>query len=519
MIKLGDLLLGACRAFPQKPAIVYREETLTYAAYQRLICRVAGLLARAGLGPGDRIAVISRNVPEYLIVFGAAEMAGFVVVPVNFRLAAEEMLYILQDSGARAVFVEDGAPGEVVQEVRERALGIGLWVVWRGDRLKGYVRWPDWLESGEADLPGWPVGGEQAAYIFYTSGTTGRPKGAVLPHQRQVANVLVMAAELSISREEKVLLVMPLHHVGGKWMSLVTLVRGATLVVHPAFDLEAVVRTVSQHGITLTLMAPTMIYRILKTEGLDLNRLRSLQTVLYSSAPMAPSLLEEGLRVFGSVFAQVYGSTESGCVTWFSKNEHHAAVSSGEYGRLASAGHPVLGADLLVVGKDDHDLDRGREGEVCVRAPWVFSGYWRNEEATRSAFLKGWLRMGDIGRIDHEGYVYILDRKNDLIISGGENVYPHEVEGVLLSHPEVEEAAVVGVPDMEWGERVKAFVVVREGARLRPDEAVEFCRGRIAGHKRPREVQLVKDLPKNSVGKVLRRQLRDSGEVQRRPDF
>ncbi len=509
MTSIGDLLLGACRAFPQNPAIVYLEETLTYGAYQRLICRVAGGLAQSGLGSGDRIAVISRNTPEYLVVFGAAELAGYVVVPVNFRLTAEEMLYVLQDSGARAVFLEGGMPGEVAQEIHEQALGIVLWVSWREGRLEGYVRWQDWLEGAQAELPGWPVRGGQPAYIFYTSGTTGRPKGAVLSHQRQVANVLVMAAELGIAREDKVLLVMPLHHVGGKWMSLVTLIRGATLVMLPVFDLEAVIKSVPQHGITLTLMAPTMIYRILKTEGLDLNQLQSLQTILYSSAPMASSLLEEGLRVLGPVFAQVYGSTESGCVTWFSKNEHQIAILSREYQRLTSAGQPSLGTDLMIVDEHDNPVQHGKEGEVCVNTPGVFSGYWRNEEATRGTFLNGWLRMGDIGRIDHEGYVYILDRKHDLIISGGENVYPHEVEAALLSHPEVEEAAVIGVPDAEWGEKVKAFVVAREGTQLSSEKLIDFCRGRMAGHKRPREVQLVKDLPKNSVGKVLRRQLRD----------
>jgi len=319
-----------------------------------------------------------------------------------------------------------------------------------------------------------------------------------------------MAAELGLAREDRVLLVMPLHHVGGKWLSLVTLIRGATLIVFSAFDPEAVVKSASEQQITVTLMAPTMIYRMLKTEGLDLKRLQSLKTILYSSAPMAPDLLKEGIQVFGPIFAQVYGSTESGCVTWFAKSEHERALSSAEYGRLASAGRPALGVDLMIVDDHDNAVEPGKQGEVCVLAPWVFAGYWHNEEATRAAFLNGWFRMGDVGRIDEEGYVYILDRKNDLIITGGENVYPSEVEAALLSHPEIEEAGVVGVPDIEWGEKVKAFVVLKDGSRLGPKDVTDFCRGRLGGHKCLREVQFVRELPKNSVGKVLRRKLREN---------
>jgi len=507
---VGNLLLGACKAFSRKPAIIYGRETLTYGDYRKQLLQVAGLLAQAGLKPGDRVAVISRNLPEYLVIFGAAEVAGYVVVPVNFRLTAEEVLYVLKHSGAVAVFLEGAALVELGREIRPQAPDVRLWVSIGDGIVAGYVNWSHWLESGQSEPPGWPVHENQPAYIFYTSGTTGRPKGAILPHQGQIGNVLVQAAELGLAREDRVLLVMPLHHVGGKWLSLVTLIRGATLIVFSTFDPEAVVKSASEQQITVTLMAPTMIYRMLKTEGLDLKRLQSLKTILYSSAPMAPDLLKEGIQVFGPIFAQVYGSTESGCVTWFTKSEHERAFSSAEYGRLASAGRPALGVDLMIVDDHDNAVEPGKQGEVCVLAPWVFAGYWRNEEATRAAFLNGWLRMGDVGRIDEEGYVYILDRKNDLIITGGENVYPSAVEVALLSHPEIEEAGVVGVPDIEWGEKVKAFVVLKDGSRLGPKDVTDFCRGRLGGHKCPREVQFVRELPKNSVGKVLRRKLREN---------
>lgn len=505
---VGDMLMAAARAFPRKPAVIFRDEVLTYNQFISLTSIITARLVVEGMGPGDRIAVISKNTPEYLALFAACESMGLVVVPVNFRLTSSEMAFILRESGSRAVFLHAEALSGVAEELVEALPGVGVWVSWRGKTPDGYQEWNEWLDTANSGFTNWSVDQKSAASIFYTSGTTGKPKGAVLSHQGQVANALVMAAELGLEREDKILLVMPLHHVGGKWLSLSAFARGATLIVESDFDLDVIGHTIHRWGITVTLLAPTMIYRFLKCDGFNVNLLKSLRTILYSSAPMAPALLEEGLNTLGSVFAQAYGSTESGCVTWFSKKEHQEALVSGRYELLASAGKPTVNADVVIMDDQGSELPVGKEGELCVKAPCVFSGYWRNVEATQRTFINGYLRTGDWARRDEEGFVYILDRKDDLIISGGENVYPREVEELLLSHPEVEEAVVVGVPDSEWGERVKAFCVIREGSSLSPQMIMEYCRNKIAGYKRPKEVEIVRELPKNSVGKILRRKLR-----------
>jgi acyl-CoA synthetase (AMP-forming)/AMP-acid ligase II len=515
-LTVGGLLRAACLAVPGHPAVVDGDEVWTYGSLHARLARVGALLASRGLGAGDRVAVISRNRAEYLAVFAAAEVFGLVLVPVNFRLSVPEMVYVLEQSGARAVFLDGEVLAEAGGELRSLLPEVVLWVAWRG-RVDGFEDWADWLggappgggarDLGDAAVPG--AAGEAASCIYYTSGTTGRPKGAVLTQGTQALSALLMALQLGLGREDRVLVVMPLHHVGGKWLSLAALCRGATVVLQPAFDAGAVAAGVAAHVITVALLAPTMIYRLLHAGGaVDPSRLRSLKTVLYSSAPMAPDLLAEGLDALGPVFAQVYGSTESGSVTWYSRQEHREAVESGARHRLAAAGRPSPGAEVVIAADDGSPLDRGREGEIWARAPWVFPGYWRDAPATAAAFHGAWLRTGDVGRIDADGFVYVLDRKSDLIISGGENIYPREVEDLLLTHPAVDEAAVVGVPDAEWGERVKAFVVLRAGAAAAPADLLAFCRGRIAGYKRPREVEVVASLPKNSVGKVLRRLLR-----------
>lgn len=507
MITVKSMIHASCRACGPQPALVFSEETLTYTQYWARIQQMGACLQADGLGPGDRIAVISRNTPEYLIAYGVAEVFGWVLVPVNFRLSAPEMAWILRDSGCRAVFVEAtllAASGEVL---RQTVPGVCRWVAWRGS-LPGFVDWASWMDTSVGEAMAWPVESHDIAYIIYTSGTTGRPKGALLPHQSQVANTLVMAGDLGLSGQDRVLLVMPLHHVGGKWLSLAALARGATLVIMPGFDLDATCDAIARYRITVTLLAPTMIYRLLAQERMDLHQFTSLQTLLYSSSPMAPDLLAEGMRALGPIFAQVYGSTESGSITWFTKEAHRAAIQEGDLVRLGSAGRPTMGTELMLLDPNQHVVEDG-EGEICVQAPWVCAGYWRNPMATEQAFWHGWLRTGDVGRVDDDGFVYVLDRQNDLIISGGENIYPREVEDVLMAHPLVAEVAVVGSADAEWGQSVLAFVVPQAGANLLPEELMLFCQTRLARYKRPRAVRLVASLPRNSVGKVLRRALRE----------
>lgn len=504
MFTVGSMLRASCRTHADRTAIVYRDEAMTYRDYWSAVRRLAARLQSSGLGPGDRIAVISRNAPEYLVAYGAAEVFGFVLVPVNFRLSTEEMAWILVESGARAVFAEGAILADRAGTLRQSVPGVVEWVAWRG-AVPEMEPWDAWLAQATNDAVDWPVDPASPAYLFFTSGTTGRPKGAMLPHRAQMALTLLMSADLQLTPDDRMLLVMPLHHVGGKWQSLAMLSRGAQLVLAPGFDLEEVCRTVFERRISVMLMAPTMVYRILALSEQETRVFSSLNTLLYSSAPMAPALLEEGIRRFGPIFAQIYGSTESGSVTWFSKSDHEMALKTGNIPRLAAAGRPSMGTEVMLLDSDDRPTEA--DGEICLRAPWVFSGYWRNPAATSATFYQDWLRTGDVGRIDSDGFVYILDRKNDLIISGGENIYPREVEDVLLSHPDVAEAGVAGRPDPEWGQRVAAYVVLQPESHPSEAELIAYCQERLARFKRPRHIHFVQSLPRNSVGKVLRRAL------------
>jgi fatty-acyl-CoA synthase len=345
---------------------------------------------------------------------------------------------------------------------------------------------------------------------MYTSGTTGRPKGAVLTQRAVCANIHQSALNFACGPGERALVVAPLYHAAASIVSFTTVAAGGSLFMQEDFDPRRVVHALAEERIALALLVPAMIqFCLVAVPDVAERRYPELRRIVYGASPIAEETLRAAARAFRCEFLQGYGMTETTAVATHLSPADHRRALDGEPGLLASAGRAILGTELRIADAEGRELATGATGEILVRGPQLMRGYWNLPDATREALRDGWMHTGDAGRLDAEGYLYIQDRVKDMIVSGGENVYPREVEDVLYQHPAVAEAAVIGVPDDAWGETVKAIVVLRPGAEVASEELVAFCRERLAGYKRPRSIDFAPALPRNPSGKVLKRELRE----------
>ncbi|WP_181783081.1 class I adenylate-forming enzyme family protein [Pseudonocardia pini] len=503
---VGDIPRRNARRYPTKTAVLSGGTALTWAAVNERANRLGTALRAAGLHTGDRVAVCSRNTAEWPeIVFGLAK-AGLVAVPINIRLSAPEIAHQLTDSGARAGIVhsdQTALAGEVFTAQLELVVQIG------GEEAgKDYES----VLAGSVDADPTPatLTHDDVQFLLYTSGTTGHPKGVVQLHRGMVAQALDTSLATEAVSSDVTLGTTPCFTAGGMVRTVSGMFLGQTLVLHPRFDPEQVVAEIERSRVTMTTFIPTMLMRTLKVleNGPDRD-VSSLRRISYGSAPVPPGLAQEAMARLGCDLQQRYGATEAGGqATILTPADHRAAVA-GDEGLLASCGRETAMAEIRIVDEAGEDLPTGETGEIVVRSDMVAAGYWNRPEASAETFRPTGLWTGDLGRLDERGYLYIAGRKTDMIISGGFNVYPAEIERVLAAHPGVDLVTVVGLPDPEWGETPVA-VVVRSGT---PDPGLEeslreHCRGNLAGYKQPRRFEFRDELPLGPAGKILKREVR-----------
>ena len=503
---LGDMYARNAHLAPNGTAFEYDGHRWSHAGLAARINRLANALHDRGLRRQDRVAILAQNCPHYIEVYGAGETAGYITAAVNFRLAAPEIAYILNDNQPELLIFESQY-ADIVGALRGELS--------KPDRYICIGSAPDWAEayesvlaSGSAEPPPIRAHEEDTAYLIYTSGTTGRPKGAMLGQKGQLAFASQTAMDCGIQADDVMFLVMPFYHIGAKCNQIACSLRGASFVLHRNYDPAAVVRALEAHRVTLAHLAPVMVHDLLKLSDLASYDLSAFRLLEYASGPMPVAHIRLALEAFGPILMQIYGMTETGTSTILYPHHHRLDGSETDLRRLASAGQPPPGHDIRVVRPDGTDCDVAEMGEILSYSPSVMQGYWNNSPATLEALEDGWMHTGDVGYLDEERFLFVADRIKDMILSGGENIYPREVEEALHAHPGVAEAAVIGVPDDRWGESVTAFVVADPDAPPSAEELIEHCRGFIASYKKPKTVVFLDALPRLPNQKIDKKSLR-----------
>ena len=501
-VRMADWVRIHARNVPHRPCLVTETGSRTFAEVNSHVNRIAGELARLGVAQGDRVALFATDSAEYVETLLACLKLGAVYVPLNFRLAPPELAALLRTARARVLFFS-GRYAEAV-----RALDVpGLVATVCYDAGSGDLTYADLLARGadvEVDVE---VDDADTVCLAFTSGTTALPKG-VVHSQRMVKHLITQClVDRRMTSTTVHYTASPLFHVGGMNYVLAGVARGHASLILPAFDPATVARWMASGELSDVFLVPTMIGMLLEQEAVRTGDLSALRSIGYGGSPMSPHLLRRAMAVFDCDFLNMFGSTEGGCSASLTPEDHRLALDGHEH-LLGSIGRAVTGVDLRVCDDELHEVADGEVGELVFRADATMDGYLGQADATAEVLVDGWFRTGDLAYRDGDGYLYLAGRKKDMIIRGGENVYPVEIEDVLGEHPALREVAVVGVPDEHWGEVVRAHVVVGHGARFDEDEVRAHCRARLAGYKVPARFVVHDDLPRNAAGKVLKRELR-----------
>ncbi|MFJ2668164.1 long-chain fatty acid--CoA ligase [Nocardia fluminea] len=509
---LTQALHRSAAATPDRPATICGTRVRTFTEQIQRVAALAGGLRLTGVGAGDRVAILALNSDRYIESLFAVPWADAVLNPVNTRWSPAEIAYSLQDSGTRTLIVDDVFL-PVVAELR-RLVPILETIIHAGDaKTPGGLLSYDKLIDASAPIEDARRSGDSPAGIFYTGGTTGSPKGVVLSHANLITAALggLASGNFFVGRDSpRALHVAPMFHLADLGFLLMTSIAGGTNIALPGFDPQAIFACIDQHQVTDTVLVPTMLQMLVDNPARTDFDLGTLRTIIYGASPVSPALLQRATEALPEAeFVQVYGMTElAAMATILPAADHHVPQ------RGRSAGRPMPTAEIRVIDDADNKLGVGAIGEVIVRGGQTMLGYWNKPEDTDQALQDGWMHTGDAGYFDEHGYLYIVDRFKDMIISGGENVYSSEVETALSQHPAVAAAAVIGIPHDQWGESVHAVVVLKPGTSVDTEQLQSHTRTLIAGYKVPRSIEFVAELPVSGAGKILKRTLRES---RRRP--
>jgi long-chain acyl-CoA synthetase len=504
-------LRRAASFFSDDTALVFGDRRKSFKEVNDRVSRLSNALADLGIKKGDRVAFLERNSDHFIEIRYALQKRGFVEVPLETRAAPQEHIFRILNAGAETLIFNDRFH-DIVKDIRPELKGLKNLICLEGEgKPIAAISYEDLIEQSSPSEPGVLVEADDLQSIRYTSGTTGTPKSVMRTYRNSMAIAMYLLFETGMSRNDRILHVLPLDHMTFLYTGPAFKL-GACQVILDKTDPESILGTIEKEEITLTSLVPTLIYRLVNTPKVTDYDLSSLRSIHYAGSCIPSKTLRDTLALFGPIFVQYYGLTEcAGYVTVLRAEEHIVEQDSNRQTRLASCGRPnsVL---VRIVKEDGSEARPGEKGEILLKGSSVTTGYWNDPKRNKEKIVDGWLHTGDMATTDDEGFIYILDRKDDMIVTGGFNVYPMEVENVIADHPSVEEVGVVGIPDEKWGEAVKAFVVLKSGKRAREKEIIEHCTKsakNLASYKKPKSVEFVDSLPKTPTGKTLRRKLRE----------
>ena len=504
MVSIPRMIQRSSQWFADDLAIVFGEKRFTFRETNARVNRLANGLSALGIKKGDRIVSMMNNCHQRVEIEFALCKKGFVGVNLNARNSEQECSYIINHSEAKALIFAGEFRG-IVEKIKRDIPSVRDVIFLSPQDDNEYEAL---LKKSSASEPQDELADDDLLALAYTSGTTGKPKGVMLTHKCRHAMVLNMLMERDIRVGDVMVHVGPMSHATGTYV-LPHYLRGATNIIHSHFDPEDFLATVEKERVTTVMMVPTMVIRLLSCDLKKYN-LKSLRKIMYGAAPMPVERLKEAIQMFGNIFSQGYGLTEAPMtVATLKERDHFVSGAEKLIRRLGSVGRPYINVNVKIADDDGKEMPVGEVGEILVKSDHLMAGYWRDPEATREVLKGGWLYTGDVGKFDDNGFLYIVDRKKDMLISGGYNIYPKEVEDAIYKQPAVKEVAVIGIPDPEWGESVMAVVVLKEGMKATQEDIINACKDELAGYKKPRSVEFVPELPKNPTGKIEKKSLRE----------
>jgi len=488
-------------------AVKFEQDSFTFQELLARVYQLVNTLKDLGIQKGDRIAILSQNCHQYRELFWAAALGGFMIVPINYRLAPREIAYILNDSEAKALMLSDEYSilvNSIKGELNTVQNYVGICT--EGEGLLDYE---ELLKRSSAKPPGSLPSPDDLVWLLYTSGTTGLPKGAMHTHRSVTALIDAAVGNLEIDEETRSLVVTPFYALSGGGWDAICSCMGSMTVIHRNFNPVDVLETIQSEHITDVHLVPVMINFIVNCPDFDNFDVSSLKRITYGASPMPPELMKRAMEKIGPIFIQDFGCAEGGLLTLLFEPDHIVEGPKEKTRRLASCGKGLPDLDVRVLNEHGKDVKPGEVGELTAKGDTVMKGYWKMPEATADVLKDGRLHTGDLATVDEDGFIYIVDRKKDMIISGGLNIYPREIEDILFEHPAVLEAAVIGIPDEKWGESVRALVVLKPGTSCDENELIAHCKNNLGSYKKPKNIEFVDSLPRNPSGKVLKRVLRE----------